>query len=162
MVIGLYRSQHAADGSSLPFVYTCPKADTILRGNDRIFVYCNPIELKSAVDICLDLPFVINPDGSISLAEEVKKAKSVNDDKESKSKRGLLVQREHSNSIEDEAATGTPKMRRGNVRPTHVLSMSSAVNQAQTVKAISRKTIMKLNNSGKSDASKSIKDRSNP
>lgn len=66
-VLGLYRSVSSSDKNKLPYVYTCPRPDTILRQKDRVFVYCTPSQLKLALEQAMNLPFVICADGSLSI-----------------------------------------------------------------------------------------------
>ena len=70
MIIAIYRAPFAADFSFLPFVYTSPKPDTLLRSRDRIFVYCNPLELKMVMELCLDLPFTVGQEGAVFLTDK--------------------------------------------------------------------------------------------
>ena len=58
MVLGIYRAAFATDKSILPFVMMCPRPDTVLRAKDRLFVYCNPVEMNYAMDAALGQPFI--------------------------------------------------------------------------------------------------------
>lgn len=69
MIVGLYRAPCDADKSLLPFVYTCPKPDSLLRKDDRVFVYCNPLTLNTAYQQCIGLPIISAPDGTYGLAD---------------------------------------------------------------------------------------------
>jgi hypothetical protein len=69
MIIGLYRAPCTEDKSLLPFAYTCPKPETILRKDDRVFIYCNPLELNTAYQHCLGLPIVSLSDGVFTLTD---------------------------------------------------------------------------------------------
>ena len=56
-ILALYRSPDVlGDGSMLPYVCTCPRPDLELRSKDRLFVYCNPVELDYALNAFLTLP----------------------------------------------------------------------------------------------------------
>jgi hypothetical protein len=70
MIVGLYRAPCETDKSFLPYAYTCPKPDCVLRKDDRAFVYCNPVELNSAYQRCLGLPILSLQDGSFGLQDE--------------------------------------------------------------------------------------------
>ena len=57
LVIGMYRSSSAEDLSFMPFVYTCPFKDSILRKNDQLYVIADPMVLKKSMN-SLQLPFI--------------------------------------------------------------------------------------------------------
>ncbi len=56
--MGVYRSPDAEEKSVLPFVITCPKPDLVVRPADKLFVYCNPLELNTALECCLNMDFI--------------------------------------------------------------------------------------------------------
>ena len=68
MIIGLYRHPSSADASFLPYTYTCPKPDAVLRAKDRLFVFCCPLELESASEGPLMAPLALHLDGEEGLA----------------------------------------------------------------------------------------------
>jgi hypothetical protein len=49
LVVGLYRQPRASEESfALPYVNSCPRRGTLLRPGDRLFVFCNPMNLEYA------------------------------------------------------------------------------------------------------------------
>lgn len=51
LVIAVYRAPNPADRAAvLPYVYTCPKPDSIMYLEDKLFVYSNPSMLHGAVE----------------------------------------------------------------------------------------------------------------
>lgn len=64
--LGLYRCPNAAQQSILPFVYTCPRPETLLRLDDHIYVYCNPIILQEVLEK-IKKPLVYYPDNSVAI-----------------------------------------------------------------------------------------------
>jgi len=68
MVIAIYRSTSPAEGSTLPFVYTSPLPDTLLRFKDRIFILCSPDTLRDNIDI-LSTPLQEYADGSLYMSD---------------------------------------------------------------------------------------------
>lgn len=86
MVMGLYRGPSVDDKAYLPYTYTCPRAETVLRLRDRLFVYCCPVDLVNACKASLCQSLETASDGvigvramPIDLAHVVEKKKS-NDD----------------------------------------------------------------------------------
>ena len=57
-ILAVYRSPIITEKAFLPYVYTCPRADDIMRPDDRLFVYCNPIEMDFAIQKSLRQPIV--------------------------------------------------------------------------------------------------------
>ena len=69
-VIALYRSPDDSDGTAiLPYVYTCPARDAVLRARDRAFVYCHPLELDYALHVTHGFSTVLGPADAPYLAE---------------------------------------------------------------------------------------------
>ena len=68
LILALYRMPLPSEGATLPFVLTAPKADTIVRSGDRLFVICNPKILEESLPV-LTQRLVEYPDGSVSLAD---------------------------------------------------------------------------------------------
>ena len=58
----MYRSASIETGAALPYVYSCPAMDTILNGNDKLYVFCNPFLLQHVID---ELSKVSNREASI-------------------------------------------------------------------------------------------------
>ena len=65
--MGVYRAKNSVEKSLLPFVCTSPRADMELALRDKIYVFCNPIEMHNAFQKCLNARLVYNPDGTIAL-----------------------------------------------------------------------------------------------
>jgi len=57
LILGIYRSSSKEDLSFMPFVYTCPFKDSILRKEDKLYVVADPLVLKKSMN-SLQLPFV--------------------------------------------------------------------------------------------------------
>lgn len=78
LVVGLYRAPLMSDKSVLPFVYTCPRPDLVIRSKDRMYVYGNPVQLRHALDNCFNLPFSFMSSNTTSLnfVEERAQSKS--------------------------------------------------------------------------------------
>ena len=57
LVLGMYRSSSREDMSYMPYVYTCPFKDSILRESDQLYVIADPVVLKRSMN-SLQLPFV--------------------------------------------------------------------------------------------------------
>lgn len=71
MIFGLYRAPTYLEHSVLPWVYMSPKPDTVLAPADKLYVYCNPVELRNAMNSGgLDSRIVWHPDGTGSLSSE--------------------------------------------------------------------------------------------
>jgi hypothetical protein len=49
----------------------CPKPDTILRARDFVYVFCNPVEMKTALDTVFSKPFYLDKDGVPSLGADI-------------------------------------------------------------------------------------------
>ena len=64
--LGLYRCPDAAQQSVLPYVYTCPRPETVLRREDHVYVYGNPLVLQGVIDK-LKRPLVYYADNSVAL-----------------------------------------------------------------------------------------------
>jgi len=67
MIMAIYRAPVLQDGAILPFVFTSPYADVLIRENDRIFVLCSPEALENNFSL-FEQNFVIGDDGNLSLA----------------------------------------------------------------------------------------------
>ena len=70
LVLGLYRASNSMEKSVLPFVCTCPRAEMELALRDKVYVYCNPIEMRNAFIKGLNARLVHNADGTISLGSD--------------------------------------------------------------------------------------------
>ena len=66
-ILAIYRSPDVMEGSLLPYVCTCPRPDLEMRSKDRLFVYCNPVELDYALNAFLKLPIRIETKGAITV-----------------------------------------------------------------------------------------------
>ena len=66
-ILAIYRAPDLLEGSLLPYVCTCPRPDLEMRRNDRLFVYCNPVELDYALNSYLNLPIRIETKGAVTL-----------------------------------------------------------------------------------------------
>jgi len=64
--MAIYRAAAPEDKSVLPFVYTCPRAETVLREKDRLFLYCSPDGLR----LLTARAYNSNMRGSISLSDD--------------------------------------------------------------------------------------------
>jgi hypothetical protein len=57
LVFALYRTPLASEVSfALPYVNNCPRRGTILRAGDRLFIYCNPMNLDYAKQAYFQCP----------------------------------------------------------------------------------------------------------
>ena len=82
-VIALYRCPNVEDSVfPLPYVYTCPNRDTVLKSEDRIFVFANPINLEYALNTWLHNEFE-RKDESIYLTTSGKEEGQESQDQES-------------------------------------------------------------------------------
>jgi hypothetical protein len=52
LVLALRRAASILDRSLLPYVYTCPHRGLELKADDRLFVFCSPVELDFAMQNC--------------------------------------------------------------------------------------------------------------
>lgn len=48
LVVGIYRCINRQENALMPYVFTCPPKTAILRLEDKLFVYANPVHLKYA------------------------------------------------------------------------------------------------------------------
>ena len=66
-ILAIYRSPDVMEGSMLPYVCTCPRPDLEMRSNDRLFVYCNPVEMDYALSAFLTLPIRQETKGTVTM-----------------------------------------------------------------------------------------------
>lgn len=70
LVLGLYRSPIPATEAILPYVFTSPWADTIIRENDKIYLFGHPTVIKEAVNE-FNAGFVTSSKGEIGLRSNI-------------------------------------------------------------------------------------------
>lgn len=88
-VLAVYRSAAEDHHSMLPFVYTCPRPDTLMRKNDKLYIFCNPSEYESVMENVFDHHLHSTPQGGLVLQE--KEVAPVVDNNASKKRKGAFV-----------------------------------------------------------------------
>ena len=66
-ILAIYRAPDVLEGSLLPYVCTCPRSDLEMRNKDRLFVYCNPVELDYALNSYLKVPIRIETKETVTM-----------------------------------------------------------------------------------------------
>lgn len=69
IVMGLYRIPHAHNDAQLPYVFTNPPCDTVLRAGDQMFVYGHP-ELLQEARKAISSPLNYLQDGRVCMATD--------------------------------------------------------------------------------------------
>jgi hypothetical protein len=88
-VLAIYRAACDEDQSLLPFVYSFPRPDALMRKNDKLYVFCNPAEYESVLENVIDYRLHRSSDGRLSLQE---KENVVQDNSQaSKKRKGAFV-----------------------------------------------------------------------
>ena len=135
-MIALYRSPLETDKSYLPYTYTSPKPDCILRAKDRLFVFCNPIELNSAFNCSLGLPLTTCADGSLALSEEGRSRDSAQPDQ-------VLTSTESMANLFVNRGIGTEgTSRNSNINNSNSSSSSAAESKESTPSVVVRQSIL--------------------
>lgn len=67
--MALYRAPGEETNSVLPYVYTVPKPDAVIRLGDKAYVYCNPMDFSQSLENALNLPLFMSEAGVLMMQE---------------------------------------------------------------------------------------------
>ena len=73
-MLGVYRSAMKSADAVLPYVYTSPLPDTILRGNDKLFLFGNPSVVAAAMEE-FRKPFTRDDKGNLGIDSNIAESK---------------------------------------------------------------------------------------